>query len=81
MLFVGCTDTSTDAPPIPFRSRLKLDDVDASCDEFSDSVSTYAFDVGTGQLTLLDTVTTLPGGFDGGNNTCADVHITPDRLA
>ncbi|MCA9710678.1 MAG: lactonase family protein [Myxococcales bacterium] len=47
-------------------------------DEFSDSVTTYAFDPGTGQLSLLDTVSTIPAGFDGGNNTCADVHVTPD---
>jgi len=47
-------------------------------DEFSDSVTTFSFDVGTGQLTLLDTVSTLPPEFPGGNNTCADVHITPD---
>jgi 6-phosphogluconolactonase len=47
-------------------------------DEFSDSVSTYAFDEGTGQLSLLETVSTLPNDFPGGDNTCADVHITPD---
>lgn len=47
-------------------------------DEFSDSVSTYAFDDATGQLELLDTVTTLPDGYPGNQNTCADVHITPD---
>ncbi|MEM9463003.1 MAG: lactonase family protein [Myxococcota bacterium] len=47
-------------------------------DEFSDSVSTYAFDGATGQLTLLDTVDTLPGDFNGDDNTCADVHVTPD---
>jgi 6-phosphogluconolactonase len=47
-------------------------------DEFSDSVSTYAFDDATGQLALLGTVTTLPDDFPGDQNTCADVHITPD---
>lgn len=47
-------------------------------DEFSDSVSAYAFDAGSGQLTLLGTESTLPEGFDGSGNTCADVHITPD---
>jgi 6-phosphogluconolactonase len=47
-------------------------------DEFSDSVSTYAFDAGTGQLELLGSVTTLPDDFPGDTNTCADVHITPD---
>ncbi|NIS33577.1 MAG: beta-propeller fold lactonase family protein, partial [Actinobacteria bacterium] len=24
------------------------------------------------------TITTLPAGFDGDTNTCADVHVTPD---
>lgn len=47
-------------------------------DEFSDSVSVYAFDGGTGQLTHLATESTIPAGFDGNTNTCADVHITPD---
>jgi 6-phosphogluconolactonase len=47
-------------------------------DEFSDSVSTYAFDAGSGQLSYLATVTTLPDDFPGGDNTCADVHVTPD---
>ncbi len=47
-------------------------------DEFSDSVSTYTFDVGTGQLALVSTVSTIPNDFDGADNTCADVHITPD---
>lgn len=46
--------------------------------EFSDSVSAYAFDDATGQLSLLGTVTTLPDDFPGDQNTCADVHITPD---
>lgn len=46
--------------------------------EFSDSVSTFAFDVTTGQLSLLDTVSTLPPDFPGDDNTCADVHVTPD---
>lgn len=47
-------------------------------DEFSDSVSTYLFDPGTGQLTHQSTVSTIPDGFDGGSNTCADIHVTPD---
>ncbi|MCX4241365.1 lactonase family protein [Paraliomyxa miuraensis] len=47
-------------------------------DEFSDSVSVYAFDASSGQLTHLATESTIPAGFDGSNNTCADVHITPD---
>lgn len=47
-------------------------------DEFSDSVSTYAFDAATGQLDHLGTITTLPDDFPGDQNTCADVHITPD---
>lgn len=47
-------------------------------DEFSDTVSTYAFDAGTGQLAHLASQSTLPDGFPGDGNTCADVHITPD---
>ncbi|MEX1367472.1 MAG: lactonase family protein [Nannocystaceae bacterium] len=47
-------------------------------DEFSDRVSSYGFDAGTGQLTLMSTVSTLPEGFDGSANTCADIHVTPD---
>jgi 6-phosphogluconolactonase len=46
--------------------------------EFSDSVSAYAFDSATGQLEHLGAVTTLPDDFPGQDNTCADVHVTPD---
>lgn len=46
--------------------------------EFSDSVSAYAFDEASGQLMLLGTERTLPDGFPGDDNTCADVHVTPD---
>ncbi|MEM9070068.1 MAG: beta-propeller fold lactonase family protein [Myxococcota bacterium] len=44
--------------------------------EFADSVTAYA--VEDGALRALETTTTLPAGFDGGDNTCADIHVTPD---
>ncbi len=47
-------------------------------DEFSDSVTHFTVDTDTGALTRMATLSTIPRAFDGGNNTCADVHITPD---
>ncbi|MCC7539628.1 MAG: beta-propeller fold lactonase family protein [Deltaproteobacteria bacterium] len=45
--------------------------------EYADSVSAHR--VGAdGSLTRFQTITTLPAGFDGDSNTCADVHTTPD---
>lgn len=46
--------------------------------EFDDTVLVFAFDSGTGALTFEEAVTTLPNGFDGDQNTVADIHITPD---
>lgn len=45
--------------------------------EFDDSVTSLSVD-GSGALTANDTVSSLPGGVDGSDNTCADVHVTPD---
>ena len=40
------------------------------------SVTAYALDVAEGRLTPLQTISTLPQGFDGAN-TCAQIHISP----
>jgi 6-phosphogluconolactonase len=40
------------------------------------SVTAYQFDPDKGQLTPLQTLSTLPKDFKG-NNTCADIHMTP----
>jgi 6-phosphogluconolactonase len=45
--------------------------------EHDDSVTTFALDPATGLLTEGTTISTLPGG-SSPDNTCADVHITPD---
>ncbi|MBW2460564.1 MAG: beta-propeller fold lactonase family protein [Deltaproteobacteria bacterium] len=45
--------------------------------EFTDSVSAHTI-AADGSLTRMQTITTLPAGFDGDSNTCADVHVTPD---
>jgi 6-phosphogluconolactonase len=48
------------------------------CDnERGSSVTAYAFDEKTGTLTPGRTVSTLPADFTG-NNTCADIALTPD---
>lgn len=44
--------------------------------EQGSSVSTYALDGQTGQLTLLQTLSTLPRGWEG-RNTCAQIHLAP----
>ncbi len=46
--------------------------------ENGDSVSAYSINRNTGRLSLQQTLSTLPAGFNGANNTCADLHITPD---
>jgi 6-phosphogluconolactonase len=40
------------------------------------SVTAYALDTAAGTLSALQTVSTLPPGFDG-DNTCAQIHMTP----
>ena len=47
--------------------------------EYADSITSHS--VGSdSSLSALGTATTLPSGFDGDMNTCADVHVTPDGL-
>ncbi len=45
--------------------------------EFASSVTVYAYEAGTGLLTQGSTVSALPERFVG-NNTGADIHVTPD---
>jgi len=45
--------------------------------EFADSVSSHTV-AGDGALSRVETLPTIPDSFDGDNNTCADVHVTPD---
>ncbi len=45
--------------------------------ELDDSVVT-ATRAPDGTLTPVQTLSTLPGGFDPDQNTCADIHVTPD---
>ncbi len=47
-------------------------------DEKGDSVTTYQRSPKTGQLTPIHTASTLPEGFDGAKNSCADLEITVD---
>jgi 6-phosphogluconolactonase len=45
--------------------------------EFADSVSSHRV-MGDGSLERFQTLSTLPEGADGGSNTGADIHVTPD---
>ena len=47
-------------------------------DEKGDSVTAYTFNRTTGLLKATHTTSTLPNGFDGNKNTCADIEITKD---
>lgn len=47
-------------------------------DERGDSVTAYRFNKTNGQLKAFRTVSTLPKGFDGNKNSCADIEITAD---
>jgi len=45
--------------------------------EYADSVTALALGA-DGALSALETISTLPGGFDGESNTGADIHVSPD---
>jgi 6-phosphogluconolactonase (cycloisomerase 2 family) len=45
--------------------------------EFDDSVSSHTV-AGDGTLTRFETVSMLPSGADGSQNTAADIHVSPD---
>lgn len=44
--------------------------------ELASTISTCAWDAESGTLRVLDTITTLPEGFEG-NNSCAEVRVAP----
>lgn len=44
--------------------------------EIGSALTTFAYDAGSGALTSLQTLSTLPGDFDG-RNSCADIHAAP----
>lgn len=46
--------------------------------EVGDTITTWQLGDPAGTLVELQTLTTLPDGASGNNNTCADVHVTPD---
>jgi 6-phosphogluconolactonase len=46
-------------------------------DELDDTMSAYSYDATLGQLQWLQTLSTLPPGTDGTNNTCAEVMVAP----
>lgn len=48
--------------------------------EHDDTVALYSFEAASGTVGATMGYSTLPSGFDGDNNTCADIHITPDGL-
>jgi len=45
--------------------------------ELNDTLSAYSYDALLGQLTFLESKSTLPAGADGGSNTCAEVVVAP----
>ena len=45
--------------------------------ELNSSISSYRYDPNTGTTSLVETVSTLPADFTE-NNTCADIHLSPD---
>lgn len=46
--------------------------------ELNSTVAVYAWDAGHGHLDLRQTLSTLPFGADGFENTVADIHLTPN---
>jgi 6-phosphogluconolactonase len=45
--------------------------------ELDDTVAALAFDAQRGTLSLLQTISTLPNGVDGGSNTGAEIQVSP----
>lgn len=45
--------------------------------ELDSTISSLRYTPDTGEMTTLDTVSTLPANFEG-NNSCADIHVSPD---
>ena len=46
-------------------------------DENDDTMMAFSYNAAVGQLTWLQTLSTLPAGTDGTNNTCAEVVVAP----
>ena len=74
-------DPASYSPPTPegprhicFHPTL---DVMYSVNENGSTVSAHQMDAQTGALEGFQTVTTLPEGYDGPENTCAEIKITP----
>ena len=45
--------------------------------ELNATITAFSYDEQQGQLTMIETVPTLPADYDG-ENACADIHISPD---
>ncbi len=45
--------------------------------ELNTTLTSLAYDARTGGLKAVDTLSTLPAGVSGSNNSCADLHISP----
>jgi 6-phosphogluconolactonase len=45
--------------------------------ELNGTITVYAFDADAGTLSVAQTISTLPDGYEG-DNACADIHLSPD---
>ncbi|MCC3375221.1 lactonase family protein [Cohnella sp. REN36] len=45
--------------------------------ELNSTITVYAYDAAGGRLDVVQTVSTLPDGYEG-DNACADIHLSPD---
>lgn len=45
--------------------------------ELNGTIAVYAFDADEGRLSVVQTISTLPEGYEGAN-ACADIHLSPD---
>jgi 6-phosphogluconolactonase len=66
------------AGPRHLMNHPKLDTLLYAVNEVGDSVTLYNLNKATGRLSAVQTISTLPQGVNGSNNTCADIQITPD---
>ncbi|MEL6545936.1 MAG: beta-propeller fold lactonase family protein, partial [Myxococcota bacterium] len=74
---VASADAPSGGGPRHIEFHPSLDVVYVN-NEMGDSISWYSYDPTEGRLTLVDTLSSLPESVDGGDNTTADVALTPD---
>ena len=73
----AAVQTASGAGPRHMSFHPKFDVVYSS-NELDSTIDVWAHDAATGQLSRLQTLSSLPAGIDGANNTGSDIHVRAD---